>query len=102
MPTVVAGAGVRSTSSRFCTEELLPPDDDHEELGGGLWWRWFSRAQLCTVAEECCMLRSNSSRLIAWPMFSEGSLPAEACASSSGENHRASWLLVGERPPSRP
>lgn len=61
----------------------------------------FARTQLCTVVDECCMLRSNSSKLIAWPMLSDGSLPADACARSSGENQRASWLLVGESPPSR-
>lgn len=46
--------------------------------------------QLCTVADECCMFRSNSSRLMAWPMLSDGNLPAEAWARSSGENQRAS------------
>lgn len=30
-----------------------------------------------------------------------GSWPARACASNSGENHRASWLLVGEADMSR-
>lgn len=78
----------------------MPLPDD--QVGGGGGRRWFSRAQLCTVAEECCMLRSNSSRLMAWPMLSDGSLPADAWASSSGENQRASWLLVGESPPSLP
>lgn len=46
--------------------------------------------QLCTVVDECCMLRSNSSKLIACPILSDGNLPAEACARSSGENQRAS------------
>lgn len=46
--------------------------------------------QLCTVADECCMFRSNSSKLMACPMLRDGNLPADACARSSGENQRAS------------
>lgn len=42
---------------------------------------------------------SNSSKLIicAPPfIFVDGNFPADASASNSGENHFASWLLVGE------
>ena len=72
--------------------DLAAADGDTAALGS---------PQLCTVADECCMFRSNSSKLMACPMLSDGSLPADACARSSGENQRASWLLVGDRPPSR-
>lgn len=41
---------------------------------------------------------SNSSRLNICP-FIDGSFPAEASARSSGENHLASWLLVGDKQP---
>lgn len=82
---------LRKSAANRGNPPVPPPSQDDDgtatDLAGDAA---LGSTQLCTVVDECCMLRSNSSKLMACPMLRDGNLPAEACARSSGENQRAS------------